>query len=483
MTITGNNSIFGTNNNDTIIGGQLDDFIRGNDGDDLIEANQGKNTVFGDAGNDTMSGGTDNDYLNGGEGEDSLDGFGGDDTLRGGAGNDILNGGAGNDMLNGEDGDDLINAGDGDDAMWGGTGKDVITGGAGDDEIKGGAGDDIIYGDNYVSNNSTVGENLVANGSFEDYTVSYNNCYQTKTLSGWTTEYASGIDIKKNNNYYSAADGNTWLELEGYRNSSISQQIDTETGKQYQISFDYKGHSQASAYNNKIEVYWNGELIDTVTEQGSQYSSCCYSSCNNSGSNQWKTYTYTLEAGSGDLTGLTFKSVGGSYKVGGQLDNVEVREVYQDSLADKLSTEQVTGNDLIYGEDGNDRIYGGAGWDTIYGGAGNDTINCTDSINIGYGQEDRINGGLGSDTFVLGDSDRGYYNAQGWADCVVVEDFNEHEDKVQLNGSIHKYWLGSSSDGNSYLYEYTNHGWEGVAMFEDVQLDRYDLKGGAFEYV
>ena len=43
--------------------------------------------------------------------------------------------------------------------------------------------------------------------------------------------------------------------------------------------------------------------------------------------------------------------------------------------------------------------------------------------------------------------------------------------------------LGSSSNGNSYLYEYTSHGWEGVAMFEDVQLDKYNLKGGAFDYV
>lgn len=447
MTVRGNNSIFGTNNNDTIIGGQLDDFIRGNDGDDLIEANQGKNTVFGDGGNDTISGGTDGDYLNGGEGEDCITGDEGNDTILGGAG------------------------------------KDVILGGAGDDEVKGGADDDIIYGDNYVSNNSTVGENLVANGSFEDYTVSYNNCYQTKTLTGWTTHYASGIDIKQNNYYHSAADGNNWLELEGYRNSSISQQIDTETGKQYQISFDYKGHSQASTYNNKIEVYWNGELIDTVTEQGSQYSSCCYSSCNNSGSNEWKTYTYTLEAGSSDLTGLTFKSVGGSYKVGGQLDNVAVKEVYQDSLATKLATEQVTGNDLIDGEEGNDLIYGGAGWDTIYGGVGNDTLNGTDSINAGYNQEDRLNGGLGADTFVLGDSNRGYYNAQGWTDCVVVEDFDIHEDTVQLNGSSDKYWLGAGNDGNSYLYEYTTHGWDGVAMFENVQLDRYDLQAGAFEYV
>ncbi|MDJ0650868.1 MAG: DUF642 domain-containing protein [Xenococcaceae cyanobacterium MO_188.B19] len=341
-------------------------------------------------------------------------------------------------------------------------------GGAGNDTIYAGADHDVIFGDNYVSNNS-FGKNLVVNGSFEDYTVTTNHCYTSATLNDWTTQNNSGIDIRSNNSSYSATDGNTWIELEGYGQSSISQEIDTETGKQYQISFDYRGHSQTSSYNNTIEVYWNGELLDIVSEQGSNYGSC-YSS----GKNEWKTYTYTVEAGDSDLTGLTFKATGSSYYYGGQLDDIEVREVYQDDLSQKLGNATVVGNDKINGGDGNDIIFGGAGYDTVFGGAGDDILNGTDGVNAGYDQQDRLNGGLGSDTFVLGDREQGFYNSQGWSDRVIIEDFNVNEDVLQLHGSIDNYWLGNC-DGNSYLWERTENGWDGVAVFENVRLDNSSL--------
>jgi hypothetical protein len=92
------------------------------------------------------------------------------------------------------------------------------------------------------------------------------------------------------------------------------------------------------------------------------------------------------------------------------------------------------------------------------------------------GEEDRLNGGTGADLFVLGDSNRGYYNGYGWGDCVIIEDFNKAEDSVQLNASS-KYWLGSwSSTSDSFLYEYKNNAWEGVAVFEDIKLDNTHLQ-------
>ena len=83
---------------------------------------------------------------------------------------------------------------------------------------------------------------------------------------------------------------------------------------------------------------------------------------------------------------------------------------------------------------------------------------------------------------MIGDNNQGYYNAQGWSDRVIVEDFNKQEDTVQLNGSSDKYWLGSQN-GNSYLYEQTANGWDGVAMFEGVQLNNCDLHSSSFEYI
>ncbi|MDJ0573975.1 MAG: DUF642 domain-containing protein [Xenococcaceae cyanobacterium MO_234.B1] len=484
----GNDTVYGSQGDDTVYGGLGDDSLRGNAGNDLMKGNEGNDFLNGQAGNDILAGGAGDDMLKGEKGDDHIEGGDGNDGIWGGAGNDTLKGGNGNDVIDdteggndcilGGEGNDTLYAGDdqdtvaggvGDDKLFGDAGNDIVAGGAGNDEVNGGKGDDILYGDNYISNNG-FGENLVVNGSFEDYTVTYNHCYAVTTLNDWTTQNNSGIDIKTNNYYRSAADGDTWIELEGYGNSSISQQIDTEAGKQYQISFDYKGHSKASAYNNTVEVYWNGKLIDAISEQGSKYSSW-----HSKGSNEWKTYTYTVEAGSADLTGLTFKATGSSYCYGGQLDDIEVREIYEDDLSNKLGTQTVVGHDKLNGGDGNDTMFGGAGWDTLFGGAGKDVLNGTDGVNAGYDQKDRLNGGLGADTFVLGDSDRGYYNSQGWSDFAVIEDFNVNEDTIQLHGSSDNYWLGSYRNGNSYLWQRTEHGWDGVAMFENVQIDNHTL--------
>jgi len=106
----------------------------------------------------------------------------------------------------------------------------------------------------------------------------------------------------------------------------------------------------------------------------------------------------------------------------------------------------------------------------------------TDGHTGGANQEDRLIGGAGRDTFVLANADGGFYNNQRWHDCVIVEDFTPHQDTVQLSDNAH-YWLGSEH-GNSYLYEYTEHGWDGVAVFENVQLNRHDLNNSElFEYV
>ena len=128
-------------------------------------------------------------------------------------------------------------------------------------------------------------------------------------------------------------------------------------------------------------------------------------------------------------------------------------------------------------------MIGGAGADTLFGGAGDDILNGTDRVNVGFDQEDRLNGGSGRDTFVLGDADNTYYNDRGWTDCVIVEDLNQSEDTVQLHGSSDNYWLSSSSNGNSYLWEWNGSQWDGVAMFENVQLDNGDLNSDTFEYV
>ena len=149
------------------------------------------------------------------------------------------------------------------------------------------------------------------------------------------------------------------------------------------------------------------------------------------------------------------------------------------------------GNDNLHGGDGDDHLYGGKdddyleagkGNDNLHGEAGRDILNGTDSQAAGYGEHDHLSGGAGEDRFILGDSQRGYYNDLGWGDHAIIKDFNLSEDVVQLHGDRANYSLGGNGS-TSYLYENTSHGQDAVAAFEGVTLSDNNLDSNAFEFV
>ncbi|HZX54146.1 MAG TPA: peroxidase family protein, partial [Ilumatobacteraceae bacterium] len=126
---SGNDRMFGGNDNDTFWGGTGNDVIEGGSGDDV---------VLGGYGNDieTDQGGA--DVLKGGPGNDALDGGIGDDIFMGGDGSDFINGGAN---------DNEAFAGPGTDFMIAGQGADAVFGDGGSDWIEGGSGQDLLQGD------------------------------------------------------------------------------------------------------------------------------------------------------------------------------------------------------------------------------------------------------------------------------------------------------------------------------------------------
>ena len=155
----GNNSLDGRGGDDTLTGGEGHDLIRGGSGADVLDGGGGQDRAayeLSDAGvtvdlatgaaagghaeGDTLTGiesiwGSDHaDSLTGDEGNNSLDGRGG---------NDALTGGEGDDTLRGDEGDDSLDGGDGDDSLDGGFGDDTLRGGSGDDTFYFGDGDTI----------------------------------------------------------------------------------------------------------------------------------------------------------------------------------------------------------------------------------------------------------------------------------------------------------------------------------------------------
>jgi len=135
-----------------------------------------------------------------------------------------------------------------------------------------------------------------------------------------------------------------------------------------------------------MNVYWNGDLLDTI----------------DSTSNTMSTYTYTVVGGSGDGTDtIRFDEEGAVDYRATALDNVQMYELSFDG-------------DTLSGGEGDDTLVGGAGDDTLTGGAGDDILTGGDGNDFFVFQEgdgsDTVDGGAGggwTDVIQLADSSGG----------------------------------------------------------------------------
>ncbi len=175
----GNDSLLGGDGNDTLRGGMGSDILTGGDGwgfdsadysdaTSAVTANLITSTASGGSGNDTLSG---IEGVTGSSSNDTLTGDANGNTLSGGKGDDWVMGGSGNDtLLGGDKGFDwasysdaasavtvdlamgIASGGSGDDtlsgieAVIGSKFSDTLTGDANDNTLKGGAGNDTLDG-------------------------------------------------------------------------------------------------------------------------------------------------------------------------------------------------------------------------------------------------------------------------------------------------------------------------------------------------
>lgn len=300
-------------------------------------------------------------------------------------------------------GDDTVRAGDGNDTVLAGSGDDLVEGGGGDDIVLGGRGDDTIYGDDAeTSGASTLGDNLIANGSFEDTTgLSPTEFGFVGDLPGWTNSGDGTPELVEDGWVdLDASDGDYWIDTGTLRSAvvDISQTVaGVENGEVYRLSFD-AGHWQepSPAPDETLNVYWNGELIATVRPDAV---------------GSWQSFEFDVVGGSGDGSNtLRFEGVtdGSRDNQGVALDNVSLQEVI----------DPAGGNDYLAGGRGNDEIHGNAGDDTIVGGRGDDTMT----------------GGADDDVFKFSVWERGED---------VVTDFTSGEDVIAIAGAKYTHWIFS----------------------------------------
>lgn len=152
--------------------------------------------------------------------------------------------------------------------------------------------------------------NLVTNGSFEADDLSGT----FESIPGWTAASPGDtIEVQRVGSFL-AFDGDARVELDSSANGSMVQSIDTEDGITYTLSFAYSPRPQQAADTNGIEVYWNGQLLDTIAEDGTALPV---------GVLDWNVQSYQVEA-TGASTDLEFRAVGISDGLGGLLDAVSL---------------------------------------------------------------------------------------------------------------------------------------------------------------
>ncbi|GAB2203453.1 hypothetical protein ROS1_02680 [Roseibium sp. ROS1] len=157
-------------------------------------------------------------------------------------------------------------------------------------------------------------EQFVVNGSFEIYDGVHggpagSGWYENPTsIEGWTYD---NVDVHEaGHNSYGATDGGHHLDLAAMNNGWASQQIEGQLdGQVYHLTFDMK--SRGGVGESVAEVYWNGELIDTIDPATT--------------GTGWQAYAYDIVGGSGDGSNtLTFVEIGSDNLGGALIDSVSI---------------------------------------------------------------------------------------------------------------------------------------------------------------
>ena len=155
---------------------------------------------------------------------------------------------------------------------------------------------------------------FIVNGSFEVFDgplggTDGSGWYQNPdSIEGWSY---NDVDVHQAGHLnFGATDGDHHLDLAAKTNGWVSQQIEGQLdGQVYELTFDMK--SRGGVGQSMAEVYWNGELIDTIDPATT--------------GTGWQSYNFNIVGGSGDGSNtLTFVEIGSDNNGGALIDSVSI---------------------------------------------------------------------------------------------------------------------------------------------------------------
>ncbi len=252
----------------------------------------------------------------------------------------------------------------GDQTIFGDDSNNVLVGDTNGQTIIGGAGDDKIFGD------TTAGDDLAVNGDFESHSSFSNGGWGLfSEVDGWQQWGSRPIEIQASGTVGTALTGDAVLELDSTGNSGLQQNFDgLASGSFVTLSIFFSARPRVPEASNVMEVWWNGELIDTVSANGIGLTDFAFTE-----------YTYSFEIPESGEALVGIRGAGTEDSLGGIVDSINFTAV---------KPEAIGGMDYLSGGEGDDELHGGGDRDWLEGGEG----------------ADELNGGDGSDTVVYADS-------------------------------------------------------------------------------
>lgn len=195
----------------------------------------------------------------------------------------------------------------------------------------------------FLSSNPALAGNLVRNGGFDEFdlregkrgAVTNWNYFDGEYLDsqkeelGWQVTDGGTLEIRRDGVAGRAHDGSShFMELDAHRyggnvsadeDLGIFQDIVTQVGQKYRLSFSYAARPNIDGDRNQFEVKF-GEVFEQQLDGGNGRTQ---------DGKAWKTFSTEIVADS-DLTRLQFNYLGRRDTLGGHLDSVSLEAIPQE---------------------------------------------------------------------------------------------------------------------------------------------------------
>lgn len=171
-----------------------------------------------------------------------------------------------------------------------------------------------------LTTSASAADVTIENAGFEEPAASPGRAGYFEQIPGWTRSQGERLELQNGVFGWTAAEGNQWIELDGFENNGIYQDVHTTPGHRYLLAFHYSPRPGVfarppglTADTNKLQVFWNGKRVKTVARDGS------------GAQTTWQQVVLSVRATKAS-TRLEFRGAGRSDSYGAFLDDVQLSD-------------------------------------------------------------------------------------------------------------------------------------------------------------